>query len=452
MQVVDLFCGAGGMACGLSRAGMRIKRSYDVDEKSLAVRRANLRVGPLLTVPALAHVGHRAADLENVLKLAPDIAELAPDVIVGGPPCQPFSRSGKRLGDEDERARLTEAFGVIVATARPRYFVMENVPGIKSYKVYRRLILMVRRAGYGLTVTTLNASFYGTGQARERLIVIGCLDEADDFLAVHLEAARSERPMTVADVLGPDLATYGIGPDGHFYLTPAGASSPGTRSVHKPLPTLTHTSGYGLYEQYEPRKGDAAHVRELPHLPFAALSLLGGFPPWWKWDAERPSSSSEAVPVSKGKWITSGDRMQMLANAVPPPLAEAIGRCLLAHSRGELPDREPTIPDGYVRWLAQPKRFKAEDRSQVLTDLRAARRHYLGARRFESVDQAQAFLERVPAFVALGSSRKSNLRRAVRTFYEYEADLRDREASRRRKIREAAWAFDEENIAPPDDD
>lgn len=42
MQVVDLFCGAGGMALGLARAGMRIRLSYDFDEKSLAVHRANV--------------------------------------------------------------------------------------------------------------------------------------------------------------------------------------------------------------------------------------------------------------------------------------------------------------------------------------------------------------------------------------------------------------------------
>lgn len=453
MQVVDLFCGAGGMALGLSRAGMKIRLSYDFDEKALAIHRVNVPSPFRLRAIGLQRRrGPREENLEDVLTLAPDIAEIAPDVIVGGPPCQPFSRAGKRLGDDDDRARLTEAFGVIVATARPRYFLMENVPGIQRYKVYRRLIMMVRRAGYGLTVTTLDASFYGTGQKRRRLIVAGCLGEADDFLAAHLDAARADRPTTVADVLGPDLAAHGIGPDGHFFLTPAGASSPGTRSVYSPIPTLTRTSGDGVYPAYLARKGDVAHVHELPNLSFEALSRLSGFPEWWKWDVERPATPGRQAEPAQRRWITLGDRIQMLANAVPPPLSEGIGRCILAHSRGELPDRDPAIPEEYVTWLKDSKRLKFEDQSQTLTDLRAARRHYLGWRTFENVQHALGFLDRVPGFVALGSSRKSNLRRAVRLFHEYEAALRAEEALEKKKSREATWAFDDQNIPDELDD
>lgn len=445
MQVVDLFCGAGGMALGLSWAGMRIKASYDFDPKALAVHQANLRSGGLLGLPGRRVRSHVEADLKDLLTLAPFIAELSPDVIVGGPPCQPFSSAGKELGDADDRARLTEAFGVMVATARPRYFVMENVPNIRHYKVYRRLMLMVRRAGYGITEIKLDASEYGSGQARVRLMCIGCLGEADDFLEGYLKAARSNRRTTVRDVLGADLDVQGIGPEGLFYMTPGGPSTAGTRSIDKPTPSFTHTSHHRCYSQYVPRKGDVPHVHRLPILDFTSLSRLAGFPETWNWSPERPAAETPTSGTQGRAWINKGDRMQMLANAVPPPLSEAVGRGLMAHARGEVPDVDPVIPQGYEPWL---KRATKGEFSQALTDLKAAKRHYLGTRRFRNDGEALEFLERAPEFSSLGNSRKSNLRRAVRLFHQYEADVEEAKKRRQQKSRERTEMFDAQNWNP----
>lgn len=455
MDVVDLFCGAGGMALGLSRAGMRIRVSYDTDVKALAVHKANLRSGSRFMgfgLPLRRLRGPLKSDIGDLLALTPDIAELAPDVIAGGPPCQPFSRAGKRKGDADPRAKLTEAFGVIVAAARPRYFIMENVPGIRRYNVYRRMVLMVRRAGYGLTEIKLDASFHGTGQARERWIVIGCLGEADDFLKDHLEAARSSKRTTVADVLGADLDVHGIGPDRLYFLTPGGSSTAGTRSIDQPAATFTHTSRHGPYRNYQPRKGDVPNVHDLPVLGFEILSRLGGFPRGWKWDVERPRSHADPEKPSRRPWITKGNRMQMLANSVPPPLAEAVGRCIMAHARGEVVDRPPEIPEGYEAWLTRSRKLRPEECSQVMTDLRAAMRLYLGCRRFRDADHAVAFLDQVPRFAALGATRKSNLRRGVRLVHEYQATLEKCRRLAEQRKREQAWAFDDENVSPPDMD
>lgn len=503
MRVVDLFCGAGGMALGMAGAGLRIVASFDFEEKALAVHRANIRGGNLLRPAGIKRQRrHIEADLSDLLAIAPDIAELAPDVIVGGPPCQPFSRAGKGLGDADSRAKLTEAFGVIAVVARPRYIVMENVPDIQRSNVYRRTTLMLRRAGYGLTEVELDASLYNTGQRRRRWLCIGCLDEADGFLIDHLEAAKSERETTVADVLGPNVGTVFFrrghdggdrrsfwlagepgpaitstqtrrradSPDGKgyalreadfrvledaeivserlYWLTPGGSSTAGTRSVDEPAATFTHTSVHRQYRSYTPRRGDVLDVHSLPVLAFEELSLLGGFPPSWNWSPELPPLPPKAPGGNlRAQRITQRDRMQMLANAVPPPLAKAIGECLVAHARGDLPSAEWEIPKGYKRWLERSKALTGAKLSQALTDLRAAKR-YIGSRTLRDADHAVEFLDRASSFTRLGASRQSNVRRALRMFYEFESENAEKSRLRELRERQKVEMFDAENWNP----
>ena len=109
------------------------------------------------------------------------------DVLIGGPPCQPFSKSGfwatgdaKRL--DDPRANTVEGYLRILAEARPRAFLLENVEGL-GFKgkdeglqlIHARLadINSVHRTKYGATIGTLNAADYGVPQLRKRIFVIG---------------------------------------------------------------------------------------------------------------------------------------------------------------------------------------------------------------------------------------------------------------------------------------
>ena len=86
---------------------------------------------------------------KSVNKLAAFPAELA--VIVGGPPCQPFSLAGKRHGIDDSRGSLVGQFVRIVGELKPRAFVMENVQGLTSIhggSLIREVILDLRKHGY----------------------------------------------------------------------------------------------------------------------------------------------------------------------------------------------------------------------------------------------------------------------------------------------------------------
>ena len=129
------------------------------------------------------------------------------DAIVGGPPCQGFSTIGKRLVD-DKRNRLVFDFYRLVSALRPRYFVMENVPGMASgghSAILGTFIREFQRVGYEVEAKVMSAADFGVPQARRRLIVLGT--RRDQISALHPEPLFSPVPKT------PGSKTPGQRPD-----------------------------------------------------------------------------------------------------------------------------------------------------------------------------------------------------------------------------------------------
>lgn len=465
MRVVELFCGIGGMSLGFKRVGFHLVRGYDSWDAAIKVHDANL-TGSLQALKKIPHRAGRRAnlgrydaekmpDLGDVLTLAPEIAGFVPDIIVGGPPCQPFSSQGKRLGEKDPRAILTDAFAVIVATARPRYFVMENVPPLRKYRIYDRIKSILENVGYGLTETIVDASYYGVPQARKRLILAGCLGEGAGWLLPHLEAARAPVATTVADLLGPEFGSPHVRRD-HvtatgrtsrwmpiaagevadpadevvrlYWLTPGGPSSAGTRRADRPSQTITGGVHALPGPSYEPRAGDVPDVGQLPMPTFEQMLLIAGFPPTWRWAGVD----------------SQDDRMQGLANAVPPPLAERIGRCILAHSRGERPAFALTVPRAFRGWLRKTKGMTPTRTSQIVSEYKTARR-LLGASYYDDdIDAVLAALDLAPEYRSLGKSRRWNLRNSLRLYSECAEDLAaEADRARDRKTWAASAAYEE---------
>ena len=121
-----------------------------------------------------------------------------PDIIIGGPPCQDFSSAGKR--DEDNgRGDLTIAFARIVASVKPKWFVMENVSRILKTNKLVDAKQIFKEAGYGLTQTILDSSLCGVPQKRKRFVLIGRLSSEDDFMQFHIARNLSEKPLTIYD-------------------------------------------------------------------------------------------------------------------------------------------------------------------------------------------------------------------------------------------------------------
>jgi DNA (cytosine-5)-methyltransferase 1 len=182
---VDLFSGAGGLSLGVEQAGIDLLASVEYDPVCAAVHRFNFpKTGVVcadmggLTAPTVrraAAEGWRAHERQGEW-------DKKLDLVVGGPPCQGFSLMGRRAFD-DPRNQLVFAFARMVGALKPRYFVMENVPGLASVQAGARSsspklldMLVEDFSSFGYHVLepeVLNAYNFGVPQDRRRLILIG---------------------------------------------------------------------------------------------------------------------------------------------------------------------------------------------------------------------------------------------------------------------------------------
>ena len=185
-KVLDLFAGAGGMALGFEAAGGRCVGAVEIDTAAARTFAHNFGHEDLVVFG-----GPEAGDVNQLL--VPDLlAGLSqrPEVVVGGPPCQGFSRIGRAkqmslIEDEDqvkagarnpERNLLYKYFLGVVGAARPEAFVMENVPGMREMQgidMTMRIRNEAQSLGYNVRCFMLNAAWYGVPQNRWRIFFVG---------------------------------------------------------------------------------------------------------------------------------------------------------------------------------------------------------------------------------------------------------------------------------------
>jgi DNA (cytosine-5)-methyltransferase 1 len=168
-SAVDLFCGVGGMSLGFSYAGFDIIGAFDSDPIHVSSYGRNFG-------SAHIHQADLSMDSERVLDIL-NLEARQVDVLFGGPPCQGFSVIGRR-DSSDARNQLIQTFAAYVHEIRPKYFVMENVPGLVLKHAAGHLegfIERVQRSGYSVLepVRMLNAADFGVPQSRERVFVLG---------------------------------------------------------------------------------------------------------------------------------------------------------------------------------------------------------------------------------------------------------------------------------------
>lgn len=179
LKAISLFTGVGGLDFGFEAAGFETRVALDFDAVACATVRLN-RDWPLIE----GAVGDVSSD--QILSTA-DLSIGEADVLIGGPPCQPFSKSGYwsrgdalRLGDP--RADTLAEYLRVLRDTRPRAFLLENVPGL-AYQGKSEGVEAIRRGieqinaevgtDYSVEVKALNAADFGVPQMRERVFVVG---------------------------------------------------------------------------------------------------------------------------------------------------------------------------------------------------------------------------------------------------------------------------------------
>ncbi len=171
-HIIDLFCGAGGLSLGFEMANFRIDLAIELEENYYRAYRRNHSETQSLNKDITSLNCEEISDkyLKN--------KEI--DGIIGGPPCIGFSTVGNRRPD-DPRNTLIFYFIQWVKHFKPKFFVMENVPGILSMgkgKVVEKVVNLYKEMGYNCKMELLLAADYGVPQLRQRVFFIGTQDKS----------------------------------------------------------------------------------------------------------------------------------------------------------------------------------------------------------------------------------------------------------------------------------
>jgi DNA (cytosine-5)-methyltransferase 1 len=288
LRTVDLFCGCGGMSLGFKEAGFNVVAAYDNWEPAINIYKENF------THPIIKY------DLTNP-KSADEMRKHNPDIIIGGPPCQDFSISGKR-DFEGKRANLTTCFSKIVSEIKPQWFVMENVYNIEKSPVLPDAIRRFKDAGYGITKRVLNASYCGVPQSRRRFFLIGHLGDRDGFLDEIIDSHFSEKQMTVFDYLGDSLNTE------YYYMHPRNYARRAVFSIHEPSATIRGINR-PIPNNYKRHPADKAGILEgVRCLTTKERSYIQTFPQWFRFNGSKCSvelAIGNAVPVNLAKYVAN---------------------------------------------------------------------------------------------------------------------------------------------------
>ena len=173
-NVLDLFCGCGGLSLGFEEAGYNVLLGIDIWEDALKTYAYNHKHSKTLCADMSTLHGEDVKDI---------IGDNSVDVIIGGPPCQGFSIAGKRIVNDD-RNKLYKGFVRMVEYFKPKAFVMENVPNILSIgdgAVRETIINDFKSLGYTVETKVLTASDYGVPQNRRRAVFVGLTKGNFDF-------------------------------------------------------------------------------------------------------------------------------------------------------------------------------------------------------------------------------------------------------------------------------
>lgn len=317
---IELFAGCGGLSTGFLDAGLHVVAGFELDKRAVDVYNYNHAYrgsigyeADLSTATGSELLRH--AGLESV------------DFVIGGPPCQPFSIAGKMRGSLDSRADLVRHFVRLVCELSPSVFVFENVPNLAAIddgKVLKRVKLSLARLGYSVQHQVMSAASFGVPQNRKRLLMVGIKGRHKPSFPGPTHGTAGQPFVSCSAAIG-DLPPAGeFGETGVFNHEPTAHSAdmierlhrlqPGKRErgsfhdrLHPDRPSYTLRAGSGNFSPLRP-----IHYSHDRVITVRESARLQGF-------------SDDFI------WLDRVPRLQQyrqVGNAVPPPLAEAIAKCV----------------------------------------------------------------------------------------------------------------------------
>jgi len=169
---IDLFAGAGGFSLGIEWGGIDVRAAVEYDNAAALTYRMNHRRTVLLKQDIRTLSG---VDLLRAARLKP--GEL--DLLFGSPPCQGFSTSNTlNRGLDNPNSKLMSEFIRLAKETTPRVFLIENVPGLLSYKDFFIMLLeSLENIGYAVRFLIMDCVSYGVPQHRKRVLIQGCRND-----------------------------------------------------------------------------------------------------------------------------------------------------------------------------------------------------------------------------------------------------------------------------------
>ena len=196
VEVVDLFCGVGGLTCGLKRSGLNVVAGFDIEKSCKFPYEYN---------------NHTKFFCRNIRDVTADeinqrFSKDAIKILVGCAPCQPFSQMSfkyqhneKTKRENDSRYDLLLEFGRIIKGVQPDIISMENVPKIRATKVFEEFLAILKDNGYNVDYKVVYCPDYGIPQNRRRFVLLAAKEHKARLLD---KIYTKDKYLTVRDVIG----------------------------------------------------------------------------------------------------------------------------------------------------------------------------------------------------------------------------------------------------------
>lgn len=335
MRTISLFSGCGGLDIGLHSVGFQTVLASDFEPLCAETWRRSMPAAPFL----LGRIGEIVRS-DIAAALGGSIGEV--DLIAGGPPCPPFSKSRfyrtdkPRALDDPNGWETINGYLNMLDWVRPRAFILENVKGL-AYKVHAEaletIVLRAERLGYKVTTDVLNAADYGVPQIRERCFIVGSLGSRIELpTPTHSSVPGSSlHPWVTAGQVLADLDTDENACDaGHF----AGGQH------HDLLRQVPPGDNYLFFTD---KRGHPSPKFKWRGRYWSFLLKLSPDMPSWTIQARRSNNMGpfhwrnrilriseimrlQTFPDGFNLAGTIEQQWRQIGNAVPPLLAAAVGR------------------------------------------------------------------------------------------------------------------------------